>query len=135
MKFQKDLAGGHEAELFVAHWYEERGCKVKRVEGYFPDFDLLVTRSDTRPFTVEVKHDEKAHRTGNFWYELEAISHCKADILVYCYGKPISKLYFYNFKDLHTRLMGIEPNSRGGDKSEPGWRLPINQFKADIRDI
>lgn len=132
-KFLNDLKTGHGAEDFVisifeAHQYEI----VKKATGYFPPYDFACYDREGNIRKVEVKYDRKAHRTSNFFFEREALSHSEADILVYCYGQPISKLYFYHLPTLYTYLRGIEPNSNGGDRMLPGWLFPKESFNPKI---
>lgn len=136
MAFITDLNHGHQSEDFVIKVFEAHGYElVQKATGYFPDWDFSVLDREGNIKTIEVKTDRKAHKTGNFFYEKEAIEHSKADIIVYCYGQPISKLYFYHLPTLYTHLRGIEPNSRGGDNNGVGWLFPIESFNPKIVEV
>jgi hypothetical protein len=132
-KFRQDLTKALPAEVLVAQWYENRGCTVQRAEGYHPDWDLKVKRDDTREFYVEVKHDFKAHQTGNFFVERKALEHSKADILVYCYGNPITHLYFLDLPKTLIRLAPFPSDTKGGDQGDYGWLFPKRKFDQILK--
>lgn len=135
-KFLQDLHTGHDAEDFVVHIFEKHGYEiVKQATGYFPPYDFACLDRAGNIRKVEVKYDRKAHQTGNFFFEIEALGHSEADILVYCYGQPISKLYFYDLPTLYTQLRAKEPTARGGDKMELGWLFPKESFNPKIVQI
>ncbi len=134
-KFITDLTRALPAEIFVAQWYADKGCDVQRSEGYFPWYDLAVKRHDTRPFTVEVKHDFLAHQSGNFFLEKRCLEHSKADILVYCYGSPITTLYFLDLPKTLNRLKPFPPNTKGGDQAEFGWLFSKRKFNEILKPI
>jgi len=132
-KFAQDLTRAIPAEIFVARWYEDKGCKVDRAEGYFPDWDLKVKRHDTREFYVEVKHDLQAHITGNFYLERKCLEHSKADILVYCFGSPIKTLYFFDLPKTLVRLAPFPTDTKGGDQGEFGWLFSRRKFEQILK--
>lgn len=70
MSFLKDLRTGHRGEAKVKSLLESFGAKILEKQKELPGWDLSVLLED-RQFTIEVKADLMAQRTGNlaieFW--------------------------------------------------------------------
>ena len=137
-KTQKEI--GLQAEDFVISVFEARGYRiVQRAAEYFPDFDFAVENRQGDIKTVEVKYDVKAHRTGNFYLDLPALTHSKADILVICYGQPIKALYFLNLPDAREKALAWPKKVRAGEFKEESCLIPkrlfLESFKPEIVEV
>lgn len=133
-RFLNDLSDGHQAELFVAQVFERHGYKViERASGRFPDWDIKILDRQGQEKTVEVKWDRKAHVTGNFFLERRCLEHSKADILIYCYGDPITHLYFMELPNTLVRLAPHQADTRGGDQQDYGWLFSKRKFQQILK--
>lgn len=129
-----------EAEDFVMQIFEKRGYEiVKRSEDYFPDWDLAVLNREGVIRTVEIKYDTKAHRTGRFYLDLNALNHSKADILIICYGQPINALYFLPLKRTRELAQDWPTKINAGEYKEPAVLIPkrifLETFKPQIVSV
>jgi len=72
MGIRNDLARGKSGEDKVRDLFEQAGCVVTNNDekGKLSDHDLLVSYGDERPFTIEVKNDEYAAKSGNIAIEV-----------------------------------------------------------------
>lgn len=132
--FAHDLEEGQEAETFVAQVFEDRGYKIiQKATGKFPDWDFACLNRKGEIKTVEIKYDRQAHRTGNFFLERKALEHSKADILIYCYGQPISQLYFLELPQTLVRLAPHPSTTKGGDQGDSGWLFSKRKFEQILK--
>lgn len=139
-KFIQSKARGTEAEDFVIGVFEKHGYKVvQRAADYFPDFDVAFTNREGQIRTVEIKYDTRAHQTGRFYLDLNALNHSKADILIICYGQPIKALYFLPLDRTRKLAENWPTKIRAGEYQEPAALIPkqlfLEQFKPKIVEI
>lgn len=139
-EFINSKARGTEAEDFVIGIFEERGyAVVHRAADYFPDYDFAILDRQGQIKTVEVKYDAKAHSTGRFYLDLEALDHSKADILVICYGQPINALYFLQLADAREIAHAWPVKINAGEWNEEAALIPkrifIEKFHPQIVEL
>ncbi len=131
--FVKDLKDGQAAEKVIEDYLLDLhpGCRVEKlprdrqIEG---DLECIVNDNDR--FTVEVKFDKMAQKTGNLCFEMAngkgkptGIATTKADTVVYMVPKTDSsvELYWFNTISLRYYLADSANISKircvnGGDK-------------------
>ena len=128
-QFANQLREGHYNELRVALYFMLRGDHV-RIGYSGQSYDLHVIPPDKPGFSVEVKWDKAAARTGNLYFEIEntrqrrpaGIAATTADVWCHVIGagdeallisvaRMRALLKLRRFKQVHTT--GEDSNSRG----------------------
>ncbi len=128
-QFASHLREGHYNELRVALYYMLKGAHV-RIGYRGQRYDLHVLPPGKAGFSVEVKWDKRAAKTGNLYFEIEntrqhqpsGIAATPADVWCHVVGQSDTALLVRTsrmrallktrqFKQVHTQ--GADSNSRG----------------------
>lgn len=131
-QFKVDLKRGLVGEEYIAGMFKSWGYGVERVDGYFPDHDLVITTPQGNRRTLEIKYDYRAEETGNLALELDALRHSKAQFLAIAIGDPIQLIYIAPLQEV-LRLAESWPNKKPvGERGEISALVPIPAFIQHI---
>lgn len=129
--FEASKAAGVAGEQRVAALLRERGCIVTATAqaDQWLGIDFYVTPpAGLPPYTLEVKTDRAAHRTGNVFVEILSNEEtgrggwardCTADRLAYLVDES-DIVYFFELPQLTKLAAGWERQARRGDR---GFRV------------
>jgi hypothetical protein len=135
MSFNEDLPFGQLAENKVALIYQNQGYKVQRSIGNVKEYDMVISEG------VEVKHDRKATKTGNYFIELKCrgqwsgLSTSKARKWVLCTEEGEWEVETSILKNW-VKMYGTDKNgkmtlTKGGDELQSeGVLIDYNWVKA-----
>jgi hypothetical protein len=120
-----------QAEGLLAEIIESWGVRVLKppIQSYYPDYDLKLDTGRT----IEVKHDRKAHLTGNLYLELDAINHSKADVLAIAYGVPIKCFYLTELDKVKQLVNTWGAYMTGGEFNQPAVLIKRTLFLELIK--
>ena len=109
---------GRQGEILFQQRMEAKGYTVEDVSAnsnYYYKGDFIITSPTGETAIVEVKYDEKVHKTNNLYLEIintysnQALGwfeSCSADFLVY--GDAVNqKFYIFSLKELRQRVQQL----------------------------
>lgn len=128
--FHRQNARGLEGQNYVRDMLRSWGQTVEEApDEYFAPWDLKT------PFKkLEVKHDLKAHLTGNIALEPTALNHSEADILVYVTDHPRT-CYFVPMQKARDFANQWEPKIPGGEFKLPICLVPRSIFIDRLKPV
>lgn len=118
MGFKRDIKKGDEGEERVVNCFNKHGFKVKYNldRNRLSDYDLICSKDKSVPkFTIEVKYDVKAQKTGNIAIEYynpktekdSGILRSKATLWAYCIGE--SEIWITRTSELVSYIKNYDP--------------------------
>lgn len=116
----------------------EKGFEVRIVaDGYFPYYDIEAKHPDGRHFFVEVKRDEGFKESGNFYLELEALSHSGAPrgkplLLAQVVDDPGMVAYICDLKKAYKIALDWPIKKKAGEHGEEGAPVPKKYLASHL---
>ena len=127
-QFLRDRQRGKVGQSYVANMMRSWGWNVYEVlDGYFQPYDLIVTAPNGTKRTVEVKYDLKASQTSNFFLELDALWHSKADLLAIVTDNPRT-VYITPLQPVLALAQYYPKKIRAGEFQGEGVVISIKEF-------
>ena len=136
-QFASQLREGHYNELRVALYFMLKGMHV-RIGYSGQSYDIHVISPGGPAFSVEVKWDKRAAKTGNLYFEIEntrrnepsGIAATRADIWCHVIGQGDEALLasVERMRHLLTKKRFKKVTTRGEDSNSRGLLVPLERI-------